>query len=220
MFHYPIVIAASIFFSSVLFVNNGSVSFVIGSDFSMIQFWLCSSPVWFQLYSSPVPYLVVFRSDSIFCIPKLITLSVVVFVSKFLPLALCPLIATSQTQSSRTTHPAQFKTTYRQRGLTNEIRSLICVIHHFPLHLSFWRIQNRKRSQFIRTRIAFIGELQRRIMQIGEQDDFTPNKAKEVSLQNRMFIFLFTWYVWFGTLSVHIRWRDNWYTFRYSEAVQ
>ncbi len=55
----------------------------------------------------------------------------------------------------------------------------------FLLHLSLWRIQNRfeKWPQCIWTRIAFDGELQRRVMRISERIDFTPNKTKEVSLQ-------------------------------------
>ncbi len=73
---------------------------------------------------------------------------------------------------------------YRGRGLTNATRSLIRVIHWFPLHLSLWGIQNwfEKRPQCIRMSIVFDGELQRRITWISEQIDFTPNKTKEVSL--------------------------------------
>ncbi len=46
-------------------------------------------------------------------------------------------------------------------------------------------IRNRfeKRPQSIWTRIAFDGELRRRITRISERIDFTPNKTKEVSLQ-------------------------------------
>ncbi len=56
----------------------------------------------------------------------------------------------------------------------------------FPLHLSLWGIQNRfeKWPQRIWTRIAFDGEMQRRVTRISERIDFTPNETKEVSFQN------------------------------------
>ncbi len=67
------------------------------------------------------------------------------------------------------------------------VRSLIRVIHHCPLHLSFWRIRNQfeKRPQCIWTRIAFDGELQQCVMRIGKRIDSNPNKTKGVSLQNK-----------------------------------
>ncbi len=69
-------------------------------------------------YVLPVPFHITYT--------KLITLSVVIFVNKSLPLALCPVIA--MLGSARTTHPVWFKTIYRQRGLTNVIRLMVSKI--------------------------------------------------------------------------------------------
>ncbi len=47
-----------------------------------------------------------------------------------------------------------------------------------------FKTSSKNNQQCIWTRIAFDGELQRRVKQINERTDFTPNKTKEVSLQN------------------------------------
>ncbi len=67
--------------------------------------------------------------------------------------------------------------------------------HWLPLHLSLWRIQNRfeKQAQCIWTRIAFDGELQRRVTRISERIDSTPNETKEVSLQKKSYEIC--WYI-------------------------